>query len=78
MTIMVLKDTADIRAKILDVWRQVDQKKMSASEARLHMGLARVVLETLKVEIAAAHLSQANIPSVSVIGKTEALPLRRQ
>lgn len=72
-----MRDTADIRAKILEIWRQVEQKKMSASEARLHIGLARAVLDTLKVEIAAAHLA-ASIPSVSVINKGDAVPLRRQ
>jgi hypothetical protein len=61
-----LKDTADIRRKMLEVWRLVNDKKISTSEARLHIGLARVILETLKVEIAAAHLSRSDIPSVSI------------
>jgi len=65
----IIKDTADIRQKMLHIWQQVDEKKISASEARMHMGLARVILETLKVEIAAAHLARADIPSVSLARK---------
>jgi hypothetical protein len=65
-TTSVIRTTADIRAKILEVWRQVEKKEISASEARLHIGLARVLLETLKVEIAAAHLARTDIPAVTV------------
>lgn len=71
----VLRDTADIRAKLLDIWKQVDDKSISLAEARLHISLARAVLDTLKVEIAAAHLTQA-IPSVPLEGP--GLPMRRQ
>lgn len=70
----VLRDTADIREKLLRVWKQVDEKKISLGDARLQISLARAVLETLKVEIAAAHLSQANIPSVS-LSKQDFRPL---
>lgn len=63
----MLKDTADIRAKLLEIWKMVDNKQISSSEARLHISLARAVLETLKVEIAAAHLAQSQIPSVPVM-----------
>jgi predicted DNA-binding protein (UPF0251 family) len=62
----VLKDTADIRAKLLEIWRLVDEKKISSSEARLHISVARAILDTLKVEMAAAHLAQSAIPSVSI------------
>lgn len=61
------KDTAEIRKKMLQLWKLVDDKKITTSEARLHIGIARTILETLKVEIAAAHLNQANIPSVPII-----------
>lgn len=61
---MTPKNTFEIREKMLQIWKQVDDKTMSASEARLHIGLARLILETLKVEIAAAHLAQLDIPSV--------------
>lgn len=61
------KDTAEIRKKMLQLWKLVDEKKITTSEARLHIGIARTILETLKVEIAAAHLNQANIPSVPII-----------
>ena len=39
---------------------------MSSSEARLHISLARAVLETVKVEIAAAHLATHQIPYVAI------------
>lgn len=62
----IIKDTQDIRNRILQIWKAVDEKKISTSEVRLHIGLARVILETLKVEIAAAHLNQQQIPTVPV------------
>jgi hypothetical protein len=62
----VLRDTGDVREKLLRVWKLVDEKKISIGEARLQVSLARAVLETLKVEIAAAHLAQAQIPTVSL------------
>jgi hypothetical protein len=55
-----------VRARLLTIWQLVDEKKLSAAEARLHIGLARAVLETLKVEIAAAHLARADLPPVSL------------
>lgn len=73
----VLRDTADIREKLLAIWKLVDEKKISVTEARLHIGLARAVLDTLKVEIASAHLAQANLPSVP-IGKADVVTLRRR
>jgi len=72
---LILKDTADIRAKILAVWKAVDEKKMTVTEARLHMGLARTILETLRVEIMAAHLTQSSIPPINVTRRADALPL---
>jgi hypothetical protein len=39
----VLKDTADIRAKLLEIWKQIDEKKISSSEARLHISVARAI-----------------------------------
>lgn len=65
-TLPMMATTSDIRKRILHVWKLVDEKKISPLEARLQMGLARTVLETLKVEIAAAHLSQAEIPPIPV------------
>lgn len=65
-TFDVLKDTADIREKLVKIWKLVDEKKISSSEARLHISLARAVLETLKVEMAAAHLAQQHIPHVPI------------
>jgi hypothetical protein len=61
------KDTADIRRKMLTIWKLVDEKKITTSEARLHIGIARTILETIKVEIAAAHLNQANLDPVPIV-----------
>jgi len=72
---LVVKDTADIRAKILAVWKLVDEKKMTVTEARLHMGLARTILETLRVEIMAAHLTQSQIPSINIAQRGNVVPL---
>lgn len=75
---MLMKDTADIRAKLLLVWRLVDEKKITTQEARLHIGLARAIMDTLKVEIAAAHLTQQSIPPVTVSAEARAVTLRKQ
>jgi hypothetical protein len=64
----VIKDTQDIRSRLLLLWKQIEEKKISSSEARLHISVARAILETLKVDMAAAHLSQTNIPSVPLTG----------
>ena len=61
-----MEDTAEVRKKILALWARFDSGKLPTSEARTHIGFARTVLETLKVEIAAAHLAQAVIPAVPV------------
>lgn len=63
----VIKDTADIRTKLLEIWKRIDEKKISSSEARLHISVARAILDTLKVEMTAAHLAQQEIPSVPII-----------
>lgn len=62
----IIRTTADIRQKLLDVWKLVDNKQISAGEARLHISLARAVLETMKVEIAAAHLAQQSISPITL------------
>jgi len=72
----VIKDTADIRTKLLEIWKQIDEKKISSSEARLHISVARAILDTLKVEMAAAHLAQQQIPSVPILSHG-GMPLRR-
>ena len=73
----VIRDTADIRTKLLDIWRRIDDKTISSSEARLHIGVARAILDTLKVEMAAAHLAREAIPSVPVLTAGSGVPLRR-
>lgn len=61
-----MHDTADIRAKMLQLWQQLDDGKITATQVRLHIGIARTILETLKVEMAAAHLNRTQIDPVSV------------
>ena len=69
-----IENTADIRARLLQIWRLVVAQKISTTQARLEIGLARAILETLKVEIAAAHLSTAQIPPVVTSDKVELSP----
>jgi hypothetical protein len=52
-------------------------KKISSSEARLHISVARAILDTLKVEMAAAHLAQTSIPTVSLLTGSSAVSIRR-
>lgn len=61
---MQINDTTDIRKKMMAIWSKVDKGEMSAQEARVHIGLARTILDTLKVEIAAAHLNMGTVPPV--------------
>lgn len=65
-----MDDTHEIRKEMLDLWKQFKAGKLSATEARTHIGFARTVMETLKVEIAAAHLNVAHVPAVSLQTKT--------
>lgn len=66
MTASVMRDTADIRTKLLEIWKRIDDKSISSAEARLHISVARAVLDTLKVEMAAAHLARTDIPAVPI------------
>jgi len=61
-----MQNTADIRMKMLELWTLVNAGKISASEVRLHIGIARVILDTLKVEMTAAHVNQTKIPAVQI------------
>ena len=71
----LFRDTADIRAKLLNVWKLVEERKISPAEARLHIGLARSILATLAVEISAAHLARLDIPAIPLGRGPETLPL---
>jgi hypothetical protein len=64
-----LTDTGDVREKMLALWRKLDQGKITHTEARVHIGFARTVLDTLKVEIAAAHLQDTSLPKVPLATK---------
>lgn len=74
---MIIKDTAAIRAKLLTIWQQIDEKSITSSEARLHISVARAILDTLKVEMMAAHLAQSQIPPVS-LGSSKAVAMLRE
>ena len=64
-----MKDTTDLRNKILDLWNKYDKGEIDAKEARTHIGFARATLDTIKVEIAASHLSAVNIPAVPLVAE---------
>lgn len=61
-----MEDTAQLRTKLLSLWADMERGKISAAEARTHIGFARAALDTLKVEIAAAHLNVAHVPAVAL------------
>lgn len=64
----MITDTAGLRSKLLNLWSDMENGKISPQEARTHIGFARATLDTLKVEIAAAHLNLPSIPAVSLDG----------
>jgi hypothetical protein len=72
-----MRDTTELRAKMLDIWNKVDANKMTAVEARIRIGLARTILDSLKVEIAAAHLKASILPAVPMT-PNPTLTLRRR
>jgi hypothetical protein len=53
----------ELRDRMLRSWAKFDKGELSATEARVHIGFARVVIETMKVEIAMAHFGPAIAPS---------------
>jgi hypothetical protein len=70
---VLIKSTADIRAKLLEIWRQLDDKEISLSEARVHIAAARAVLDSIKVEIAMAHLANTQIGPIALGSRNPAL-----
>ena len=62
-----MKDTGQLRARLLKLWAQFDKGEIDATEARTHIEFARATLDTIKVEIAASHLSAAQIPPVPLV-----------
>jgi hypothetical protein len=67
-----VQNTAEVRQKIITLWRRFDSGELKPQEARTHIGFARTILDTLKVEIAAAHLAQAHVPdSVPLLPKNK-------
>jgi hypothetical protein len=51
---------------MLTLWKNFDNGKLSTADARVHIGFARTVLDSLKVEIAAAHLAIAEVPALEI------------
>lgn len=73
-----MHDTSDIRDKLLGFWAKYENGKLTANEARVHIGFGRAVLDSLKVEIAAAHLNSAHVPPVTLTARSQkVLPGRR-
>jgi len=73
-----MNDTSQLRSKLLGLWNDFDEGKLDAAEARVHIGFARATLDTLKVEIAAAHLSAAVVPAVTLGRQIEGKSTRRR
>jgi len=60
----LLKETAELRAKMYKIWKLIDAKKISNAEAHLHVKYCRAILETRRLDIAALYLAQmVDIPS---------------
>jgi hypothetical protein len=54
-------DTLDMKKKLMAIWKRVDTKSITPQEARIHIGIARVVLDCLRVEICAARIGNGNV-----------------
>lgn len=65
-----MDDTTALRDKLLKLWASFEKGELSATEARVHIGFARAVIESLKAEIAAAHLGGGTISALSVNRRT--------
>lgn len=63
-----MRSTDDLRQKLLKFWSAFERGEVSTQDARIHIGFSRAVLDSLKVEIAAAHLNESNIPAVPLSG----------
>lgn len=61
-----MRDTTELREKVLKLWKGFDNGKITPQEARIHIGFARAVVETIKVEIASAHLNAGHMPPVEL------------
>lgn len=73
-----IENTTDIRKKMISEWAKFDRKKLSAADARVHIGFARTVLETHKVEISAAHLALSKISGVHLEAIRTVKPIARK
>lgn len=52
-----MKNTQDLRRRLLVLWGKIDKGDVSPAEVRVQVSMARTILDSLKVEIAAAHLA---------------------
>ena len=69
-----MKDTQELRQKLIQVSEKFERGEISATEARVMIGAARGILDTLKVEIAAAHLNMGHVPPVA-LGRAKPAPV---
>ncbi len=65
-------DTEGIRQKMLSLWTSFDAGKISATQARVHIGFARSILDTFKVEVAVAHLRRDGVKLIPFDNKKAA------
>lgn len=59
---MKITNTSELRDKMLELWKRFEKGEVSAQVARTHIGFARTVIDTAKVEIAAAHVNHTIRP----------------
>lgn len=55
---MILQTTADLRTAMVALFHDVEAGQISNSTARARVLVAKVIIDTLKVEIAAANLGR--------------------
>ncbi len=54
----MFKTTGDLRTAMVKLYQDVEQGKVTASVARAKVQVAKTIVDTLKVEIAAANLGK--------------------
>jgi hypothetical protein len=59
-----MKHTGHLKAKILELWTAFENGEISAVEGRVHIGMARTIIETVKVELAASRPNVIEVPTV--------------
>ena len=56
-----MKNTIDLRQKLLGLWEKFEKGDMDSQEAKTHIGFAKTTIDSMKLEIAAASVMGSNI-----------------